>query len=339
MDPNLTLAHITHNTAVILLHQAIAYPPRHWQSCPVRLPSSSSAETCMEAASEISKIGHQFLRCSSIITNPQFSFCLFIAGRMLLTHSDYHKAPIHAELDTLISSLLEISGRWAGPDSVAGDHRENLASGFANRLIQARNNCPTTLSSTGLDIRRTAYSESADEETPCEISSNDKASQVEDTFLDTTFAGASQSFEYPYGNNLLDSQTSPSLSLVFPPLPLSLQQPYQPPYGIAHSTVFSAHDAVTPSPPYLHDPHPASQYLGNQHDIDPGTQPMSVRNSICRPYSTGFSPGMYCEDTVPFLDMRLSPSRRISRYNGASIENGANGNDGGPTSRLDPDPS
>ncbi len=27
MDSNLTLAHITHNAAVILLHQAIAYPP------------------------------------------------------------------------------------------------------------------------------------------------------------------------------------------------------------------------------------------------------------------------------------------------------------------------
>lgn len=26
MDPNLTLAHTTHNTAVILLHQGIAYP-------------------------------------------------------------------------------------------------------------------------------------------------------------------------------------------------------------------------------------------------------------------------------------------------------------------------
>ncbi|KAE8397401.1 hypothetical protein BDV37DRAFT_292156 [Aspergillus pseudonomiae] len=162
MDPNLTLAHTTHNTAVILLHQGIAYPPLHWKSCPVKLPSTSSAETCLEAASEISTIGQQFLLCSPILTNPQFSFCLFIAGRMLLTHSKYYGTPIPSSLDSLIASLFEISRRWAGPQNVQDNQKDNLASGFAKRLVQARDNFPA-LSKPSLDIRQTAYSENTDD--------------------------------------------------------------------------------------------------------------------------------------------------------------------------------
>ncbi|KAE8381913.1 hypothetical protein BDV26DRAFT_278509 [Aspergillus bertholletiae] len=165
MDPNLTLAHTTHNTAVILLHQGIAYPPLHWQSCPVKLPSTSSAETCLEAASEISKIGRQFLLCSSILTNPQFSFCLFIAGRMLLTHSKYYGTPIPNSLDSLIASLFEISCRWAGPEDIHDSSKDNLASGFAKRLVSAKDNFPT-LSKPSLDIRQTAYSENTDDRAP-----------------------------------------------------------------------------------------------------------------------------------------------------------------------------
>ncbi len=55
MDPNLTLAHITHNTSMILLHQHIAYPPASWKDV-VKLPSSCSAETCQLAAVETASI-------------------------------------------------------------------------------------------------------------------------------------------------------------------------------------------------------------------------------------------------------------------------------------------
>lgn len=80
MDPNLTLAHMTHNTAVIQLHQAVAYPePRY-----IQMASQQSAEMCLSAAREITTIAQQFLAQSTALTNPQFSFCLFIAGRVLL---------------------------------------------------------------------------------------------------------------------------------------------------------------------------------------------------------------------------------------------------------------
>jgi hypothetical protein len=84
MDPNLALAHITHNTAVIQLHQCIAYPSPRWKSSSIALPSSTSADTCVTAAAEIGSIAHQFLHMVSGVVNPQFSFCLFVAGRVLL---------------------------------------------------------------------------------------------------------------------------------------------------------------------------------------------------------------------------------------------------------------
>lgn len=84
MDPNLTLAHITHNTSVILLHQGIAYPSMQWQSSSIKLPSSSSADTCLSAAIEITTITQQYLIHNTGLTNPQFAFCLFVSGRVLL---------------------------------------------------------------------------------------------------------------------------------------------------------------------------------------------------------------------------------------------------------------
>lgn len=92
MDPNLTLAHITHNAAVIQLHQSIAYPAKQWNRYSAILPSSTSAGTCLTAAKEIVMIAKEFLRATDGITNPQFSFCLFIAGRVLLGKSSVRLA-------------------------------------------------------------------------------------------------------------------------------------------------------------------------------------------------------------------------------------------------------
>lgn len=87
MDPNLTLAHMTHNASMILLHQHIAYPPVELRNM-VQLPSSCSAETCQLAAMEISSITNNFLaRSGSEIVVAQFPFCAFVAARVLLGES------------------------------------------------------------------------------------------------------------------------------------------------------------------------------------------------------------------------------------------------------------
>jgi hypothetical protein len=85
MDPNLTLAHITHNTSMILLHQRIAYPPLEWHEV-LKLPTLSSAETCETAAAETANITKKFLDYSSLqsIVDSQFAFCVFVSARVLL---------------------------------------------------------------------------------------------------------------------------------------------------------------------------------------------------------------------------------------------------------------
>lgn len=85
MDPNLTLAHVTHNTSMILLHQQIAYPPPQWTGI-VRMPSAHSAETCQVAAAETATIAEKYLRYTPVRgpVNSQFAFCVFISARALL---------------------------------------------------------------------------------------------------------------------------------------------------------------------------------------------------------------------------------------------------------------
>ncbi|KAF2024403.1 hypothetical protein EK21DRAFT_117785 [Setomelanomma holmii] len=135
MDPNLTLAHITHNTAVVLLHQGIAYPSQDWQSLPIKLSSTVSAETCMATSVEVSTIASEFLPNMQCVTNPQFAFCLFICGRMLLAHAFYYDIPLLNEFGSLIHSLQIMAHRWNGEHSSS---RSNLASKFATRLNHAR---------------------------------------------------------------------------------------------------------------------------------------------------------------------------------------------------------
>ncbi|KAF5866872.1 hypothetical protein ETB97_008676 [Aspergillus alliaceus] len=289
MDPNLTLAHTTHNTAVILLHQGIAYPPLHWQSCPVKLPSTSSAETCLKAASEISIIGRQFLLCSSILTNPQFSFCLFIAGRMLLTHSRYYGSPIPTSLDSLVASLFEISRRWAGPQDMQDSQKDNLASGFAKRLLQARDNFPA-FSKPSLDIRQTAYSESTGPPKAADIIGSPTLHERTAMLPSNTYTD--QDFPVPIPDNHSDT----SVGLAFPPLPLSFQQtlldfPDINPFGIGQFTseVASSH--------------------------------ASVRNSQTSPSYAHLSAGFACP-SPGYLQTTPSPGQKISRY-GASEVDGA----------------
>ncbi|KAF9886850.1 hypothetical protein FE257_010973 [Aspergillus nanangensis] len=283
MDPNLTLAHITHNTAMILLHQSIAYPPTHWkkQNCAVRLPSALSADTCIEAAAEIATTGQQFLQYSSILTNPQFSFCLFIAGRMLLTHSRYTGVPVPDQLGVLIESLLEISRRWAGLNTPT---RENLASVFAKRLLNARSHYHSAMISgrTSLDIRQTVYSDSAE-----------KDGLAVDH--DTTSSETIQTGPSPNGS------LYNALSLAFPPLPLSLQQQFAP---LSDPTILDPAGLFAKDPQEsLYPSQPVDAFLHTQHLWSPVSQSHSTCNSDP---SFGY--------LSRYVDSGPSPGQRIGRH-------------------------
>ncbi|KAJ4854580.1 fungal specific transcription factor domain-containing protein [Trichoderma breve] len=118
MDENLTLAHITHNTSVIMLHQVMAYPDAVLRS---RLPTENAAKTCILAA--------------VVVIPPTLSFCLFIAARALLADANHSNTPVDANFEILLQALQEGSSRWVGPDG--STERDNLAGQFADRLDAA----------------------------------------------------------------------------------------------------------------------------------------------------------------------------------------------------------
>lgn len=218
MDPNLVLAHIAHNTAVVLLHQGLAYPPAEWQSLPVKLPSASSAETCQVAADEVATIAEQFLGHSRIIISPQFSFCLFVCGKMLLTHAAYFQSTLTSSFDSIITSLEEISQRWNGYQPPA---RANLASKFCSRLKKAR-----IEGSGAVDIRE-AFSEKPDA-----IPSSRNA---DISFRSTELERTTGALNGEIGINSTQTESPESISLAFPPLPLSFQIGSAP-----HDSIFAA---------------------------------------------------------------------------------------------------
>ncbi|KAJ3545293.1 hypothetical protein NM208_g2583 [Fusarium decemcellulare] len=208
LDPNLVLAHITHNTAVVLLHQGLAYPPPDWQSLPVRLPSASSSETCQAAAVEVAAITAQFLDHSPVLTSPQFAFCLFVCGKMLLTHAAYYQIPLHSSYDSIVASLDNMSRRWSGALQPSG---ANLASKFSCRLKKAR------LSGTdAVDIRE-AFS---DKENTA-ASSRTMCANLADESLESLGPVTASNQPLPFQNSQTESPES--ISLAFPPLPLSFQ--------------------------------------------------------------------------------------------------------------------
>ncbi|KAH8678941.1 hypothetical protein BGZ60DRAFT_468294 [Tricladium varicosporioides] len=141
MDPNLTLAHITHNASMILLHQLIAFPPADW-TWANRLPSHCSADTCQAAAMETSSITENYLRSptTSKIVNSQFIFCVFVAARVLLVHWQYYQVTnIVPEFFKLVESLESLSTRWEG--AVKMHDRSNLAAMYACLLHSMHEKC------------------------------------------------------------------------------------------------------------------------------------------------------------------------------------------------------
>lgn len=301
MDPNLTLAHITHNTAVVLLHQGVAYPSVEWQSMPIRLPSTSSAETCLVAATEVAIIAEKFLQGSDLLTSPQFAFCLFICGRMLLAHSSYYNIRLPSELDSLVNSLWEISRRWNGPYGLPGSvaSSENLASKFASRLLHARQ------MGASLDIRQAVYSEDQGAETTAsDLTPNKPTRLLNNGGVHTAshlLESPSRTSHHQSVSRLADGATlgmdqgeSPdSISLAFPPLPLAFQaQPS------------SANQTAMQSPILASMNQPGAMYGGDrvpEYNVQPGR--MSVDGA-----SAGF------EDLSSFLDYSFLPNQRVSMF-------------------------
>ncbi|KAL2867382.1 Zn(II)2Cys6 transcription factor [Aspergillus lucknowensis] len=138
MDPNLTLAHITHNTSMILLHQRIAYPPPEWLEV-VKLPILSSAETCEGAAAETANITQKYIDNSPArsLVDSQFVFCVFVAARVLLVHWRYYKTDLSSDFWTLLAFLDTISTRWSGSLRGCG----SLAAKYCSQLRGIYHRC------------------------------------------------------------------------------------------------------------------------------------------------------------------------------------------------------
>lgn len=162
MDPNLTLAHVTHNTAIIQLHQCVAFPPPALRGCSNALPTASSVTTCITAATEIGTIAKQFLQQSDGITHPQMSFCLFMAGRVLLSASCQNRESIDSAFDVISKALSDIAHRWNYLGGLE-EPTQNLAARLRMRLSESRAvvmaRDSTSASGESLDVTRPVYDE------------------------------------------------------------------------------------------------------------------------------------------------------------------------------------
>lgn len=160
MDPNLTLAHLIHNTSMILLHQFIAYPTAQWKATVVKLPQISSAGICLSAATENSTITQKYLMYNTGIADPQFSFCLFVSGRALLAQSAFYNLELVPEFHRIVKSLDDLSRRSEGLYPSSGP--DNLAAQFSRSLLYAQTQA--TSKSDSVDIRKFVDSVDADSE-------------------------------------------------------------------------------------------------------------------------------------------------------------------------------
>ncbi|EFY94894.1 fungal specific transcription factor domain protein [Metarhizium robertsii] len=141
IDPNLALAHMTHNAAIIVLHRRLAYPPassRAWLSA---LVSAASREACVMAAIKMNRIANRYLDASDGIPPHQFVFCLYIAGELFLSQAAHQSIPPADEVGTIMAALDEISRRLhrGRHDAQQDTQDENPAAKFARRLGELRN--------------------------------------------------------------------------------------------------------------------------------------------------------------------------------------------------------
>ncbi|KAH8736577.1 hypothetical protein BGZ61DRAFT_339662, partial [Ilyonectria robusta] len=138
MDPNMTAAHATHNTSMILLHQRIAYPGPELVA--LKLPTLCSAETCRGAAVETANITQKYLDHSpkDSLVSPQLALAAFVSARVLLIHSRFYGTLLATEFWVLVENLKEMSRRWTNDSST---QRESLFGHFAVRLQKLHEHC------------------------------------------------------------------------------------------------------------------------------------------------------------------------------------------------------
>lgn len=144
MDPNLTLAHITHNTSMIMLHHPIAFPPPAWNNY-VALPRDCSAQTCELAAIETSNIVEKFLTHTPIpFVSAQFAFCAYIAAKSLLFDHQATGRPLRMEFQNLLKTLWEMSERWKQTRDTLGPSTSQ-AERYGNHLRSLLEACQRSL--------------------------------------------------------------------------------------------------------------------------------------------------------------------------------------------------
>jgi hypothetical protein len=297
-------------------------------------------------------IGQQFLLYSPMLTNPQFSFCLFIAGRMLLTHTKYNGhgngngiSAVPGALDTLIASLFEISGRWAGPREVDGGEKENLASVFAKRLVSARDNVsPMARGSLSLDIRQTVYSGTEDVAPPADVAGRHGLQGHGQPAITGTGTGTGMGMGIttrgPSGGpshcinppaashsshadpdlttlqHPFDLTPDPSLTLAFPPLPLSFQHNFAP-FADTDTDPFNLHLG----PPGIRgqESSATASGWGAMTDTSPFYARVPVPVAVPEGYSTANGTMNGPTSGSPGSADTLSPGQRISRFGHGSV--------------------
>lgn len=133
MDHNVTLAHLTHNTSGILLHQVL-YTVWGARDAEVGVNSSLLSRLVLvkQAAKESTKICSRFLLHRPYLASPQFVFCQFIAARALLAYSSWMMEPVDDDFGILYTSLGESAKRWIGQEN--NQRRESLAAMLRERL-------------------------------------------------------------------------------------------------------------------------------------------------------------------------------------------------------------
>jgi hypothetical protein len=241
MDPNLTLAHLTHNTAIIQLHQFFAYPGPSVRPLLAAIPSAPSADACFQAASEICNLSCDYIKLNAGIINPQFSYCLFIAGRALLgmfsktivsshhlwqkiAHASWQYNAFSADVDTAIWCLEIVAERWNGArgsnSNLSGD---NLASKFAARLRQAQKRFRSSQSNREndppVDIQEPAYAGEDDPRTTASTEGSTDPTSQPLLGLNTQYSYQLSSGDDPSLSQLYDGFTPDSITMAFPPLP------------------------------------------------------------------------------------------------------------------------
>ncbi|KAK9455909.1 hypothetical protein V1511DRAFT_499023 [Dipodascopsis uninucleata] len=121
MDHNLTLAHISHNTTIMLLHQFVTDN---------RILLVDSRGKLVDASQEVCIAAVSYLSVMDGPVSAQFVFCLFLIGKLLLTHAVSCGTTLLNEFETIMTSLSDISKRW---DAISGGSK----SGFAGRFLSA----------------------------------------------------------------------------------------------------------------------------------------------------------------------------------------------------------